>query len=50
MQENIELLEQLLVERKIKEHFNYSDDRVVRIKLKDLYQLCIEILKLSKSI
>ena len=45
---NIEILEQLLLEKKIKQHFA-KDEKIIKINLEDLYQLFIDFLKLIKN-
>ena len=48
MKENNDLLISLLMEMKIKTHFE-GKDKVVKIKLTDLQQFCIKLLELEKN-
>ena len=49
MQENNDLLISLLTEMKIKTHFE-GKDRYITLKLSDLQNFCIRLLKLEKSV
>lgn len=49
MKENNEILINLLTEMKIKTHFE-NKDKLVTMKLSDLQQFCIKLLKLESSI
>ena len=49
MQENNEILQSLLMEMKIKTHFE-GKDRVVTLKLSELQNLMIKLLKLEGSV
>ena len=46
MRKNNDILIELLTKMKIETHFQ-KKDKVVSIKLTDLYQLCINLLKLE---
>ena len=48
MQENNELLIQLLTEMKIKTHFE-GKDKIITMKLSDLQNFCIKLLKLERN-
>ena len=48
MQENNEILQSLLMEMKIKTHFE-GKDRLVTLKLSDIQNLFIKLLELEKT-
>lgn len=49
MLENNEILIELLTKMRIETHFN-KKDRLVTMKLTDLHQFCIKLLKLESSV
>ena len=49
MIENNDILKSLLMEMKIKTHYE-GKDRYVNIKLTDLYQFCIKLLELEGKV
>lgn len=49
MKENNEILIDLLTEMKIKTHFE-NKDQLITMKLSDLQQFCIKLLKLESSV
>ena len=49
MKENNEILQSLLMEMKIKTHFE-GKDKIITMKLSDLQNFCIKLLELEGSV
>lgn len=49
MEENNDILIELLTKMRIETHFN-KEDKMVTMKLTDLHQFCIKLLKLESSV